>query len=138
MATTNHTSVRRRTGMSLAAAALVFGAVFSATPIAFAVPEDDGGLDVDDYDRCVRLETDKGQDTADVTRFCCQTFGGIYKPEDPWNCYAPPAERAPEEGAATTKPGAPPPVLQPDLAPPPTTTTPPLLAPAPAPGLAPR
>jgi len=145
MATTTRPSLWKRMAVYLSVAAVAAGATFGATPIVVATP-DDGYFDTAEFDECVSARISMGmlpQETVeDVIAMCCEQNGGIVGDPKPGamapTCYAPPAERAPDEGTATTKPGAAPPVLNPDVAPPPTTTTPPLLAPALAPGLAPR
>ncbi|MCV7173277.1 hypothetical protein H7I41_25470 [Mycobacterium manitobense] len=146
MTTTSRTATHRfgrinvHVRQFLVVTALVAGTAFGATPIVMAAPVEDG-LDLDDYDRCwtrvVRDDNNEGpRDLQAYNQLCCQAAGGIWKPEDPMNCYAPPAERSPgDSGPVTGKPGVTPPqASDPGLAP----VAPPPPPPAQNPVLAPK
>jgi hypothetical protein len=113
---------------------------------------EDPSWDVDVYDTCIEsswdaADSDPDADSIDwntVIDLCCTRSGGLtVGPANDTSCVAPPAGRSPGApggpGAPPKPGGTPPQVSDPGLAPPPPApTTTPLIAPAPAPGLAPR
>lgn len=90
----------------LASGVLTLGIAVASTPIATAEPEEPT-LDLDDYDRC--MANTVGQSTTEERMdFCCEVAGGRPGRKGPYDlptCFAPPAERAPEETNPTGKPG---------------------------------
>ncbi|MGZ5365661.1 MAG: hypothetical protein ACXWZR_19220 [Mycobacterium sp.] len=128
--------------LALFAAAIAFGSASVANA-------EDPSWDVGAYDDCIGREIDYNTerwgeyDINWIITICCQESGGVVSGSfDAPDCVAPGVERSPGApggpGAPPKPGGTPPQVSDPGLAPPPTPTTTSLIAPAPAPGLAPR
>jgi hypothetical protein len=85
MTSTNRTTIPTRVSQCLAAAALMTGLAFGATPIAAASPND-ASWDIEEYDQCMKFHNSE--------RMCCEDSGGVMTdraPNRPPKCVAPPA-----------------------------------------------